>query len=82
MTAGIEALSRLSLIAAALTFALAINVAPVRADPGNGNGWGQGVGGGQNHGAPGPIVGNGLPALLLIGGGVYLFLRRSRRKGA
>jgi len=31
------------------------------------------------HGAPGPVIGAGLPALLLFGGG-YLIVRRSRRK--
>jgi hypothetical protein len=75
-------LLRLSLFAAVLTFALAVSIAPVRADPGNGNGWGQGDGGGKNHGAPGPLVGAGLPAVLLIGGAAYLFLRRTRCTGA
>jgi hypothetical protein len=82
MTAMFETLSRFGYMAAAVLIVMTVSVLPASADPGNGNGWGQGNGGGKNHGGPGPVIGEGLPALLLIGGGVYLFLRRARRKSA
>ena len=40
---------------------------------GNQNNQGEGV-----RGAPGPLMGAGLP-LLLIGGGIYLMVRRGKR---
>jgi hypothetical protein len=40
---------------------------------GNQNNQGEGV-----RGAPGPLMGAGLP-LLLIGGGIYLMVRREKR---
>jgi LPXTG-motif cell wall-anchored protein len=33
------------------------------------------------HGAPGPLMGAGLP-VLLIGGGIYLIVRRKKRSSA
>jgi hypothetical protein len=60
-------------IALSMTFAL-----PALAKPGNGNGWGQGEGGGRNHGAPGPLIGAGLPVLLVVGG-AYWAVRRFRK---
>jgi hypothetical protein len=35
---------------------------------------------GGYHGAPGPLVGAGLPILLISGGGLYWVVRRSRRR--
>jgi hypothetical protein len=34
---------------------------------------------GGYHGAPGPLVGAGLPVLLIAGGALYGLVRRSRR---
>jgi hypothetical protein len=39
------------------------------------------AGGGNYSGAPGPLLGAGLPFLGLVGGGVYWIVRRFRRKG-
>ena len=65
------------IIAAAVLGALSV---PALADPGNGNGFGQGVGGRQGHkGVPGPLVGAGLP-FLAVGYGAYWLVRRYRRK--
>ena len=65
------------IIVAAVLGALSV---PALADPGNGNGFGQGVGGGQGHkGVPGPLVGAGLP-FLAVGYGAYWLVRRYRRK--
>jgi hypothetical protein len=62
--------------------ALAALSIPSLADPGNGNGFGQGDGGGRDHkmsGAPGPLVGAGLP-FIAVGYGAYWLVRRYRRK--
>jgi hypothetical protein len=67
------------IIASAVLGALSV---PALADPGNGNGFGQGVGGGQGHktsGVPGPLVGAGLP-FIVVGYGAYWLVRRYRRK--
>ena len=45
-----------------------------KSDKGNGNGNGNG----QVKGAPGPLVGAGLP-VLLVGGGSYWIVRRRKR---
>ena len=34
------------------------------------------------HGAPGPIAGAGLPALLVAGGGIYWLVRRRKRSAS
>lgn len=60
---------------------LLLALSPALADKGgNGGGKGGGDGGGKNHGAPGPLVGAGLP-ILLFGGGIYWLVKR-RRKGS
>jgi LPXTG-motif cell wall-anchored protein len=60
------------------TMLLALSV-PAFAAPGDGNSQGRGGnGGGGYSGAPGPLVGAGLP-VLLIGGGIWWLVRR--RKG-
>jgi hypothetical protein len=51
---------------------------PALAKNDNGNGHGNGNANGHVKGAPGPLVGAGLPALL-VAGGVYWLVRR--RKG-
>ena len=45
-----------------------------KGNQGNGNG-----NGGNVRGAPGPLVGAGLP-VLLIGGGIYWIVRRQKQK--
>jgi hypothetical protein len=55
---------------------------PALAEPGRGDGWGRGEGGGRDHnvhGAPGPIAGAGLP-ILGLGYSAYWLVRRYRRK--
>jgi hypothetical protein len=47
-----------------------------KGNQGNGNG-----NGGNVRGAPGPLVGAGLP-VLLIGGGIYWIVRRQKQKRA
>jgi hypothetical protein len=72
--------SRWGVLAAALTLALSIHVAHADQD-GNSQGGNQGgnsQGGGGHHGGPAPLIGAGLPAVLLIGAGAYLAYRRSR----
>jgi hypothetical protein len=44
-----------------------------KGNQGNGNGNGRNV-----HGAPGPLMGAGLP-VLLVGGGIYWVVRRRQR---
>ena len=44
-----------------------------KGNQGNGNG-----NGGNIHGAPGPLMGAGLP-VLLVGGGIYWVVRRRQR---
>ena len=61
-------------IATALALMLA---APAFADNGNHFGWTNG--GGNPHGAPGPLIGAGLPVLLVAGG--YWVIRRFRKTG-
>jgi LPXTG-motif cell wall-anchored protein len=61
---------------------LALSVpALAKNDNGNGNGHGSNGNGNANghvKGAPGPLVGAGLP-VLLIGGGIYWLVRRKNR---
>jgi hypothetical protein len=67
-----EIKSEKAIIAFAALAALSI---PSLADPGNGNGFGQGDGGGRDHkmnGVPGPLVGAGLPFLAVGYGGDLL----------
>jgi hypothetical protein len=54
---------------------LALSGAPALAKSDNGNG------NGQFRGAPGPIVGAGLP-IFLVGGGIYWLVRRRKRASA
>ena len=51
---------------------LALSVVPAWAKSDNGNG------NGQVKGAPGPLVGAGLP-VLLVGGGIYWIVRRRKK---
>ncbi len=83
MAALIRALQHLGLVLAATLFVLTIQVAHAQNQGGNSQGGGsqggnsQG-GGGGNHGGPAPLVGGGLPAVVLIGAGAWLAYRRSR----
>jgi hypothetical protein len=61
----------------ALAFSVTVLGLTVLALAGNGNNQGQ-IQGGDVRGAPGPVVGTGLP-VILIGGGIYWLVRR--RKG-
>jgi LPXTG-motif cell wall-anchored protein len=60
----------LLVIPMALSLALSVVGAWAKSDNGNGNG--------QVKGAPGPLVGAGLP-VLLVGGGIYWIVRRRKR---
>ena len=60
----------LLVIPMALLLALSVVPAWAKSDNGNGNG--------QVKGAPGPLVGAGLP-VLLVGGGIYWIVRRRKR---
>jgi hypothetical protein len=62
---------------AALAFVLSAGAALAQ-NHGVGNGNGNGN---DKHGAPGPVIGDGLEGLALIGGAVYWIRRRSRRSG-
>ncbi len=71
--------------AAAMLAAAMLSTSLALADPGNGNGGvGNGRGNGNEkheyHGAPGPVIGAGLP-VLAIGYGVYWLVKRRRRAG-
>jgi len=73
------------IIAAAMLGTAMLSPSLALADPGNGNGGvGNGKGNGNEkheyHGAPGPIIGAGLP-VLAIGYGVYWLVKRRRRAG-
>jgi hypothetical protein len=37
------------------------------------------VGQGTYHGAPGPVVGAGIPSLIVVAGGVYWMIKRRRK---
>jgi hypothetical protein len=76
--------TRLLTVAAGAIVVLSLASYGAHADPGNGNGWGQGVGGGQGHNnaAPAPLLAAGIPAFMLLGGGVAgrrLWRRFARR---
>jgi LPXTG-motif cell wall-anchored protein len=55
---------------------MALSVPALAQRPGTGTGTG---GGGVTRGAPGPLVGAGLP-VLLVAGGVYWLVRRKKRQ--
>ena len=57
-----------------LTLLLALCVPALADDDNNRGDDGRGV-----HGAPGPLMGAGLP-VLLIGGGIYLMVRRDKQR--
>jgi LPXTG-motif cell wall-anchored protein len=62
-----------------LVLLLALSVpALAQIPPGGGGGGGVPPSGGGVKGAPGPLVGAGLP-VLLIGGGIYWIVRRRKR---
>ena len=52
--------------------------ATVQADNGNHFGWTNGNG--NRHGAPGPLIGAGLPVLVVVAGGAYWVVRRFRQR--
>jgi LPXTG-motif cell wall-anchored protein len=63
---------------------LALTAVPALAGDGNDQGQNQqggGGGGGKVHGAPGPLLGAGLP-ILLVGGGIYWLVRRKKKASA
>lgn len=82
MAAIARGISSLGLLAAALMLTLSIHAAQAQNQGGNSQGGNQGGnsqgGGGGNHGGPAPLIGGGLPAVILIGAGAYLAYRRSR----
>jgi LPXTG-motif cell wall-anchored protein len=63
-----------------LALLLALSVPALAQDNQGGNNQGQNNDnqGGGAHGAPGPLMSAGLP-VLLIGGGIYLMVRRKKR---
>jgi LPXTG-motif cell wall-anchored protein len=58
---------------------LALTAVPALAGGGNDQGGNNNDQGGRVRGAPGPLVGAGLP-VILIGGGIYWLVRRRKRK--
>ena len=60
---------------------LALTAVPALAGGGNDQGGNNNDQGGRVRGAPGPLVGAGLP-VILIGGGIYWLVRRRKRKSA
>ena len=65
-----------------VVFLLALSGVPALAKNDNGNGKGQfNCNGKGQRGAPGPILGAGLP-ILLVGGGIYWLVRRRKRASA
>jgi LPXTG-motif cell wall-anchored protein len=57
---------------------LALTAVPALAGGGNDQGGNNNDQGGRVRGAPGPLVGAGLP-VLLVGGGIYWLVRRRKR---
>ena len=82
MAAIVRGISHLGLLATVLVLTLSIHLAHAQNQGGNSQGGNQGGnsqgGGGGNHGGPAPLIGGGLPAVLLIGAGAYLAYRRSK----
>jgi hypothetical protein len=68
------------LVVCGLLFLLVSMTCSVMADPGNGNGWGQGVGGGQNHKAPELDPGSLVGGITLLACGLMILQDRKRRK--
>jgi LPXTG-motif cell wall-anchored protein len=60
---------------------LALTAVPALAGGGNDQGGNNNNQGGNIRGAPGPLVGAGLP-VILIGGGIYWLVRRRKRTSA
>ena len=60
---------------------LALTAVPALAGGGNDQGGNNNDQGGRVRGAPGPLVGAGLP-VILIGGGIYWLVRRRKRTSA
>jgi LPXTG-motif cell wall-anchored protein len=60
---------------------LALTAVPALAGGGNDQGGNNNNQGGGVRGAPGPLVGAGLP-VILIGGGIYWLVRRRKRTSA
>ena len=69
-----------TMLALPMALLLALSVpALAKNDKGNqGNGNGNG---GNVHGAPGPLMGAGLP-VLLVGGGIYWVVRRRKQRAS
>jgi hypothetical protein len=67
-----------TMLALPIALLLALSVPALAQKGGGGGGGGKDGGGGGAKGAPGPLVGAGLP-VLLIGGGIYWIVRRQRK---
>jgi hypothetical protein len=69
------------MLALPIALLLALSVPALAQNPNNNGNHGQGNngnGGNAHRGAPGPLMGAGLP-VLLVGGGIYWVVRRRQR---